>query len=66
MKYRFAQATQQGSGPALALVTPYDALSEAWTRHRPSVAIVRRAAALAARSLTVLRVRAIFVVCWYY
>lgn len=57
-----AQAARQGVGPALALVTPYDTLSEAWTRQRPSAAIMRRAAALAARSLTILRVSAVLVV----
>ena len=51
------QARREGSAPAMALVTPYDPASAAWTRQRPGSAVAHRLAALARRSLAVIQVK---------
>ena len=50
------QARREGSAPAMCLVTGYDPSGQAWTRQRPSAAVVHRLAALARRSMAALQV----------
>ena len=51
------QARREGSAPAMALITPHDPVSAAWTAQRPSSAVVHRLAALARRSLAAIQVK---------